>query len=742
MRLHSAVILTFASLLSSAELQAGDSGVSFYRDVMPILSKGNCNSGACHGNANGKGGLKLSLRGESPALDLATLTKDVRSKRVNIDHPDDSYLLRKPAKLVSHEGGEKFTATSPEFAILHQWLAEGARGDVDKAAKLTQLKVEPTDEFLDAPHWQRKITATATFADGSQRDVSRWAVYEPSNLLVEITPDGLVSAKSAGETTIIVRFLHLQQPVRLAFVADRPDFQWDAPPPFNALDEPVLAKLKRLKINPSPVCDDGVFLRRAYFDLLGIPPTAEAARSFLADSASTKEKRSRLVDSLLVRTEFGEHWALKWSDLLRNEEKVIDRRGVEIFWEWLRDWFNADKPLDEMARRLVTGLGSTYLEPPANYYRALRDPATRAEATAQVFLGTRLQCAKCHNHPFEKWTQEDYYRFASLFDGMEYHVLSNTRIDKFDKHEFAGEQVVFLENKREFKDPRTGKPAAMGFLDPAAGQVPENPDRFDALARWLTSSQNPLFAKVQANRIWHQLNGQGVVDPVDDFRATNPPSNPALLEALTHEFVAGGYRVKPLVRSILLSRTYQLASELNSTNREDTINFSHARIRRLTAEQLLDAVHLALNVPAKFRAVPDVSRAGQMCGVKVSFRGQEPMEDDRFLKCFGKPSRLISSEIERSNETSMAQVFTLTSGRGVDEMLRTTQNRLGEILANYPADSQGAVEATFWHFLSRGPSEPERQYFTALLEKASDRRAALEDLAWSLLNAKEFWLRW
>lgn len=733
------------SLLGLGLRLRGEEATSFYREVMPILARSGCNAGACHGNANGKGGLKLSLRGEDPVLDAQTLTRNLPNKRIQPEAPASSYLLRKPTRQISHEGGVKFTAESPEYAVLCQWIRQGARDDTATAPRLSGLRVTPPELVLISPQWSTPLTVEATFADGSTRDVTRWAVYTPANLLVEISPEGIATATREGETTIIVRYLHLQVPVRLAFVADRPNYTWGGAQSVNFIDEAVFAKLRLLKLNPSEICDDVTFLRRVSFDLLGLPPTAEEARQFLADSRPAAERRAALVETMLARPEFGEQWALRWGDLLRNEEKALDTTGVEAYYTWLRDGFNADKPVDQLARELVMGLGSTYTAPAANYYRALRDPATRAEATAQVFLGTRLQCAKCHNHPFEKWTQNDYYRFSALFDGIDYKILSNEPPDKFDKHAFIGEQVVHLEGKREFKDPRTKAAPAPGLLDPAAPAMPhpEGPERLQELANWLTAPTQPLFAKVQANRIWYHLLGTGVVDPVDDFRATNPPSNPALLEALAVAFTQGGMHVKSLVRSILLSRTYQASSVPDATNATDVTNFSHATVRRHTAEQLLDAVHLGLAMPEKFRNSDEGRRAGQLAGVKRKVKGDRTdlTPDDQFLVCFGKPQRLISSELERSNSTSLAQVFTLTSGPGLQELLTSSHNVLNDLVLQAGTETSALVDALCWQLLSRPATAAERGPLSTALEQTADRRQAAEDLAWALLNSKEFLLR-
>ena len=746
MRMRCRLFITFAGVLcglfATPALSWADDAVSFYRDIAPIFAKHGCNAGSCHGNAQGKGGFKLSLRGENPAQDAATLTGQLPSKRVSTDQPEASYLLRKPSKLVTHEGGEKFTPQSESYQLLLQWITQGAKPDLDTAPVLKKLEVTPVTQILLAPEWEVALQVQAVFADGSTRDVSRWAVYEPSNLLVSITPEGRVTSTHEGETTIIVRYLHLQVPVSLAFVPQRAE-ETEAPPePFNFIDEAVTTKLRSLRLQASPLCDDTTFLRRVYFDLLGVPPTSDEARAFLNDPSATQAKREHLVTALLDRPEYGEQWALRWSDLLRNEEKTLDQRGVTTFYEWLRDRFQTDVPLSTLATELLTGEGSTYANGAANYYRALRDPSTRAEATAQVFMGTRLQCAKCHNHPFEQWTQDDYYRFSALFDGVDYQLIGEQHPDKFDKHKFDGEQVVTFSTGGKFQDPRTKQAPQPGFFDPAAPPLgkPEGKERYQELAAWITDPNRPRFAQVQANRIWYHLMGQGIVDPVDDFRATNPPSNPALLDGLAKEFIAQGYRVKPLIKTILLSRTYQTSSAPNHNNAADTRNFSHPRVIRRSAEQLLDAIHHVMGLPTKFLNLPPGQRAGQRAGVpRLAARSSDQLtDDDQFLICFGKPRRLISSETERRQASSLAQVFTLTSGPGLHELLHSPDNFLHPLLSETP---QNLLTELFWHILSRPPTPLEISTLAASFTPETDARQNAEDVTWALLNSSEFLLR-
>ncbi|HEX8916767.1 MAG TPA: DUF1549 domain-containing protein, partial [Humisphaera sp.] len=515
-------LLILASLLACAAVApaagAAEPATSFTLDVMPVLSKAGCNMGACHGNKNGKGGFKLSLRGEFPSLDYDALARDVFARRVDPFDPDRSLILLKATGKVAHEGGKRFDADAPEYKILRDWIAAGAgRDDPAKTARLVKLDVTPGQKVLVDPETSVKITAVATFSDGTTRDVSRMACYEQSNPIADISLDGVVTRKRLGEVGVIVRFLHLQQVVPLAFVPARPEFAWRATPASNYVDDEVFAKLKVLRMNASGLCADEVFARRAYLDLCGMQPTPEEAKAFVADDAP--DKRAKLVESLLARGEHADFWAVKWADLLRVEERTLDRKGVEAVHGWIRQAVADNMPLDRFARELVSGVGSTYKNPPANYYRALRDPVTRAETTAQVFLGVRLNCAQCHSHPFDRWTQDDYYGWADVFSRVDYTIIENNRKDKNDSHEFVGEQVVLEKPDGAMTDPRTNAPVKEARLLGAGKPLAGSRARLPEVGKWLTTD-NRMFAKAQVNRIWAALMGRGLVDPVDDFRAT------------------------------------------------------------------------------------------------------------------------------------------------------------------------------------------------------------------------------
>jgi hypothetical protein len=515
----------------------------------------------------------------------------------------------------------------------------------------------------------------------------------------------------------------------LVFLPDRPDFSWNDPPERNVVDQYVFAKLKAVKILPSELSSDSVFLRRVYLDTLGVLPTPDETRAFLGDT--NPDKRDALIDHLVKRPEFADFWALKWADLLRNEEKTMGDKGVWIFQRWLRDQIAAETPMDQFVRQIVSAQGSTWRNPPSSFYRTNRDPETAAEAFGQVFLGVRLQCAKCHNHPFDTWTQDDYFGLAAYFANIQRKDIANVRKDNLDKHEINGDEIIYLSGPPQIVQPRTGE---MMDPKPPGGPRPElcggDVDALDNLADWLTRD-NPQFARNLANRVWFHLTGRGIVDPVDDFRESNPPSNPALLDALSDAFSREGMRLQPLVALILKSRTYQLDAATNATNAKDEINFSHAVVHLLPAEVLMDTLSAALDKGESFRNAPRSARAIQLPGVRSG---------NQFLQAFGKPERLLTCECERSESTTLTQAFQLINGETIKSRLESGFNRISRLMDAKASDDAILDELTL-AALCRFPTDRERAAASAHLAKSNDRRKAWEDLAWALLNSKEFLLR-
>ena len=736
---------------------------SFRHEIMAVLSRSGCSLGTCHGNQFGKGGFKLSLRGQDPAADFITLTRSHASRRVNLLSPSESLLLQKPLALVPHEGGRRLHSNSTEYQLLKDWIAAGMPADPDNLPRLLKVTVQPAEMTLYDGQNKLLLQAEAEFSDGSRRNINHLAVFESSAPDVSVSLAGEVrfpESRTVRQTSVTVRYLDQQAAALASCVPRQPDFQFTAPPPANVLDEKVFTSLKRLRINPAPLSSDAHFVRRLYLDVTGLLPTAEQARTFI--QSTNPDKRSQLIDQLLDSQGYIDFQTLRWADLLRVEDKTLDAKGVEVFSHWIRENVAADRPLNEFAADITAGQGSTYTEPPANFHRALRTPEERAEATAQVFLGVRLQCARCHNHPFDRWTQDDYYRWTAFFSRVDYKILENRRRDINDKHEFDGEQIVFQKTSGETINPATGKPAPPGFLldatpappaaatnstaeqlaPPSASNIP-NPkgDRLAQLAAWLRQPGNARFAATQANRIWFQLFGRGVVDPIDDFRATNPPANPELLHALTQEFIRGGLRVKPLMRLILNSRTWQLSTEVSDSNRDDELQFSHTIPRRLTAEQLIDALSQVLDTPVRFSGLPAGPAAVQISGVRTGgHRYSRPEAGDRFLALFGKPSRLLTCECERSTETTLAQTMELVGGEVLAGLLAQSNNLIDRTLQTPDSDSI-FLDNLWWAALARAPTAEEQSAMLLHIQQAPSRRRALEDITWALLNSHEFLLR-
>ena len=708
---------------------AAPNPVSFRLDVAPLLSRSGCNMGTCHGNFNGKGGLKLSLRGDDPSLDFLALTRDAFGRRVNRSHPEESLIVLKPAGRQPHEGGVRFAADSIDAALLTRWVAGGLHDDIATGPRVTRLAVYPVERIFDAANRSQQLRVTAELSDGTSRDVTRFAAYdvsEPAKLAV--TVDGLVRASGPIEGVVSVRYAGSRAASRLAFLPERRGFAWTDVPERNDVDRLVFKKLRSHRIHPSGPSADTVFVRRAYLDGIGRLPTVEEARRFIADG--DPEKRDRLIDALVAKPEFADFWALKWADLLRNEEKVMGPKGVWVFQRWLRDRIDSDDGLDRIVRDVLAARGSTWRNPASAFHRTNRDPETAAEAVGQVFLGVRLQCARCHNHPFDSWTQDDYYGLAAYFSNLDRKQIANQRTDQFDKHEITGDEVVFLSGKPRMKQPRTGE---MMDPKPPGGPRPElcnDADALDDLAEWLTRD-NPQFARNTANRVWYHLMGRGIVDPVDDFRDSNPPSNPELLELLAHRFAADGYRLRPLVAFIMKSRTYGLDSRPTPTNADDEVDFSHAAIRPLPAEVLMDALGQALERPENFPAAPAGARAVQLPGTRSG---------TTFLKTFGKPDRLLTCECERSDTVTLSQAFQLINGSVVRDRIEARNNRIGRLLVAGAPDGS-ILDELYLAALSREPTVVEREGILAHIGKASDRRKGWEDVAWALVNSKEFLLR-
>jgi hypothetical protein len=699
--------------------------VSFRRDMIAALSVGGCNQGACHGTPSGKNGFKLSLRGYDPAADYLQLTRDVLGRRTDRLSPEASLILLKALARVPHEGGLRFLPGSAPAQVFKAWLTEGLQDDPPTLPPVKRVEVLPGSRVLNSPARWQQLAVIAHFADGSSRDVSRLTVFTSSDpAIAGVSTSGLVEFEQPGEVAILCRYLDELVPVRLTYLEPRPGFAWANPPESNYVDRHVFAKLKMLSIPPSDVCTDEEFVRRAYMDICGVLPTAAETKAFL--TSKEPNRRARLIDTLLERPEYADFWTLKWSDVLRSTRKSVQLKGAYTFQHWLHARIAKDVPLDQVVRELLTAGGNTFANPPANYYRIARDPTSLAETTAQLFFGIRMQCAKCHNHPFERWTQDDYYSMAAFFARVKQRKDPTDPPAKKD-----GAEYVYLERAGEVVQPRTGKTMPPRFLGGAVPPLPPGADRREVLAKWLTSPDNPFFAKSVVNRIWYHLMGRGIVDPVDDFRDSNPSANDDLLDALAKDFAANHFDAKRLIRTICSSRTYQLSAQTNELNKGDNKYFSHAVTKLYTAEQLFDAICAVTEVPEKFPGVPLGTRAVQLPDGEVN---------NAFLKTFGQPARELACECEREGDSNLAQALQLINGPAVNDRLRNPNNRIGKLLARKLADRE-ILNELYLTTLCRPPAEEEVKVTLQHVQTAVDRRRAWEDVQWALINAKEFLFR-
>jgi hypothetical protein len=702
--------------------------ISFRHDLIAALNVGGCNAGACHGTPSGKNGFRLSLRGYDPAADYLQLTRDVLGRRTDRLDAEASLIFQKAVGRVPHEGGQRFAPNSVPARIITSWLAEGLRDDSPGLPALVGIEVLPGARVLVEPARWQQLAVLAHFADGTVRDVTRLTVFSSSDAAVaDVNPAGLVEFQQSGEVAVLCRYLDALLAVRLSYLQPRKGFHWPAPPEQNYVDKYVFGKLHLLSIAPAELCTDAEFIRRVSLDICGVLPTAEEVRAFLADGA--KDKRARLINRLLERPEYADFWTLKWSDVLRSNRKTIQEKGVLVYQEWLREQIQRDTPFDQVARALLTASGSTFANPPANFYRVAHDPTGLAETTAQLFFGIRMQCAKCHNHPFERWTQDDYYSMAAFFARVR--QKKDTLEPGIGPMAVGAAEFIYCDRAGEVVQPRTGKVMPPRFMGGAVASVPPGKDRRAVLADWLTGEKNPFFARSVANRVWFHLLGRGIVDPVDDFRDSNPSANDELLDALAKDFVAHQFDIKHLIRVIANSRTYQLSAQTNDSNKDDAKYFSHAVTKLLTAEQLLDAICTSTVVPEKFPGLPLGTRATQLPDGEVNHV---------FLKTFGQPARELACECERESDSNLAQALQLINGPTINDKVRAPANRLGQLLGRKLPDMD-VLRELYLATLSRPPEGDEVKAALDHVARGADKRKAWEDVQWALLNSKEFLFR-
>jgi hypothetical protein len=704
---------------------------SFRNHVQPVLAKNGCSAGACHGAAAGQNGFKLSLRGYDDEGDFLALTHGALGRRIVPSDPGRSLMLLKPTGAVPHKGGKRFEVDSLDYKVLSQWIAAGAPGPKSEDTRIVRIEVLPPHVILQ-PGATQQLSVRAHFNDGHTEDVTRWTKYTSANETVcQVGETGQVKVVGFGEGAITVWYLSRIDIATIAvpFTNQIPKKVFAKAKRRNFIDGLVLEKLQSLNLPPSDRCADSEFLRRAFVDTIGTLPTAEEARDFIADKS--RDKRDKLIESLLRRTEFVDFWTYKWSDLLLVSSHQLKPPAMWSYYNWIRDNVAANTPWDVFARNLLTAQGSTLENGAANFYVLHDDPRTMSETASQAFLGMSINCAKCHNHPMEKWTNTQYYQIANLF-----------AIVRAKSGSGEGDNVVFVSNSGDLVQPLTGRAQPPAPLDgkPLSLEAPE--DRRVPLANWLVARDNPYFSRAIVNRVWANFMGVGLVEAVDDMRVTNPASNEKLLSAAAKFLADQKFDLKALMRAILQSETYQRASQPLTENAADTRFYSHYYPRRMMAEVLHDAIAQITGVPTQF--IVDRRNANAGLGEKYplglrAIQLPDTQTDSYFLKAFGRPDRDKTCECERTLEPTVTQVLHIANGDTINKKLAAKDNRISKLLqAGSP--NEKIVEEIYLGGLSRYPSVTEREKMLKVLDgtEDSDRRMAVEDIYWAVLSSKEF----
>jgi hypothetical protein len=687
----------------------------FENDIVPILSKLGCNASGCHGKAEGQNGFKLSVFGYDPAADYAALTQESRGRRVFPAAPERSLFLTKISGGVPHGGGLRCSTGSEDYETLRGWIAAGMPFGAATAPHVVSIRVEPRERQLDLRCGQQ-LRVTARYSDGHETDVTRHAKFQSNNEgLASVDEQGLVtSASTPGEVAVMAAYMGAVDTFQA--IVPRPGAAAVFPdwPNDNVIDTLVLRKLRKLNIAPSEPGTDADFLRRVFLDVIGTLPTAEEARRFLNDRRP--DRRARLVDELLCRPEYADYWALKWADLLRVDRVALGHKYAYAFYRWLREAIAAGMPYDRFARAVLTAEGPLAESGPASFYKTVSKPGDAASTLSQVFLGVRIACAECHHHPFDRWSQTDYYGMQAFFTPVG--VRSTAQGD-----------AVCAADAPVTRHPRTGAVVFAHALGTPMTEAPLPGDRRLVLSDWMTAPENPWFARNLANRLWAHFLGRGLIDPVDDVRATNPPTNPELLDALARHLVDHQRDTRSLIRLITSSRVYQLSSRPNETNARDEQNHSRALFKRIDAEVLLDMVCQTTGVAEKFAGVPPGSRAVQLWDSQVAHD---------FLKMFGRPQRVSACQCERVVEPTAGQVLHVLNSPRVQTKLSHEAGTVARLVRRCREDGP-LVDELYLTFFSRFPSEDESAVAVGYLrDHASQRQQAAEDLAWSLLNSLEF----
>jgi len=702
------------------EKAAEERPISFTLDVMPVFTKAGCNVGGCHGAARGKDGFFLSLFGYDPAGDYHRITREFPGRRINLALPDDSLLVEKALGRVPHTGGERFKADSELYHTLIRWLKAGAPKDAATVATVVDVDINPKQAVIEGAGNTQRLNVRAVYSDGTSRDVTATSDYLTSNdVAAKVDGSGRITAGSRGEAFVMARYAGFTVGSQILVIPKDAKAEFPAVAENNYIDRHVHNKLRKIRITPSELCDDATFIRRVYLDITGLLPSAEDTRKFVADSDA--KKREKLVDTLLARDEFNDIWVMKFAELLqvRTDNNRFQYKSALHYYTWLQEQFAKNVPMSELVQDLLTSKGGTFSNPAANFYKVETDVLKMTENVAQVFMGMRIQCAQCHNHPFDKWKMDDYYSFAAFFSQVGRKTGEDQR-----------ETIVFNSGSGGVRHPVGNKDMPPKFLGGAQPEIARGADRREIVGKWLASPENPFFARNLANIVWAHFFGQGIVEPVDDVRISNPPSNPELLDALATEFTKSNYNFRKLVRDICTSRAYQLSPKSNETNASDTRNFAKGSIRRLRAEVLLDCINQVTVAKDKFRGLPLGARAVEIVdGRTTTF----------FLTTFGRADRGTVCSCEVKMEPNLSQALHLLNGDTVNTKVASggfVRSLLRDGRA--PAD---VIDEMYFRCFSRPPTSEEKTKLVAFVKDAKNDQETsdiLNDMFWSVLNSKEF----
>lgn len=693
--------------------------ISFIKDVMPVFTKAGCNTGGCHGTSRGKDGFRLSLFGYDPDGDYHRLTREAIARRINLALPEESLILEKATRKVPHTGGELFKSDSEFYRTLLAWLQAGAPKDGPDVAKVVRLEINPRQSVLEGTGEAQQLSVRAFYSDGTDRDVTSLTAFMGNNdAAIKVSASGKATALSRGEAFITARYEGLATGVQVLAIPKNLQFTWPAVAENNYIDTHVNAKLRKLRIAPSDLCDDPTFLRRVYLDITGTLPSPDQVRTFLADTSGGK--RDAVIDDLLGRKEFVDLWVMKWAELLQirsaDQQVQMSTKSALQYFDWLEGEITQNVPVDVMVKKLLTATGPSFEEPAANFYKIERDTLKLSENVAQAFMGVRVQCTQCHNHPFDRWTMNDYFGFAAFFAQVGRKAGEDPR-----------ETIVFNSGGGAVKHPVTGKDMAPKFLGGAQPEIAKGADRRQVLAEWLTAPENPYFSRNLANIIWAQFFGKGIIDPVDDVRVSNPATNPELLDKLASQLTAYRYDFKKLVRDICTSRTYQLSAVPNATNAGDEANFAKAGVRRIRAEVLLDALGSVTGSAEKLRGLPQGGRAIEIADGRTS---------TYFLTTFGRATRETPCSCEVKMEPNLSQALHLLNGDAVNA--KVLNGGLVKKLLKEGKQPSDIIEELYLRALGRPPTGAETTKLQTFFTEGKKPDVVLNDLFWALLNAKEF----